>query len=718
MNNLVRNWDYVPVLACEKYPTAKGWPTRRFDEAAIERHVARGGNVGVKLGVCSDNLMDIDLDCPEAATLAEHYRIDGGVAVGRSGKPVSHIFYKADETFGTKKFLFAGETLVELRGDGGQTIVPPSIHPSGEALNWLEDPEDGEMVAVSLESLTEYAGHLAAGALLVRHWSTGQRHHLSLALAGTLAKAGWSKEDTERLIQAIALSAGDDDLRDRLGNVHSTYDQLAASNNVVGYSQLITCLPDDVVRQVTNWLGLDNKPIGHNGGPPLGPDVTSGVDLRQWSEMWLSDQFVSNRIGQLLYVKESKSWAAWSGNAWMLDGDLNAAHLAKETFREITSRAANDPNLLVDPRLLRAVQQIEKAQTVDNILKLSRSAMPISIDSFDTDPTKLACPNGIIDLETGRLLPARPDQMVSQLARIPYDPEAEAPEFLSFLETIFDGDDSLIDYVQRAIGYGLTGKTDEQCLFLCHGTGANGKSTLLNLFHRILGDHALTMPLGTLSSARDNGPSNDIARLRGKRLVLATETEQTDALAESLIKSLTGSDPFSARFLYKEYFEFVPSSKIFISTNHLPRIKGSDEGIWRRIKAIPFAKTIPVNERDPKLPEKLYEEAEGVLAWAVRGTLSWLEHGLNAPDVVNDFGAEIRADMDPLYRFVRDEIEFNGTAWTSNTELKGLLDQWCMAQTELVQFSELRSALLAQGAKKQRKQGGRGILGVVPKPRS
>ena len=249
--------------------------------------------------------------------------------------------------------------------------------------------------------------------------------------------------------------------------------------------------------------------------------------------------------------------------------------------------------------------------------------------------------------------------MITRLAPVPYEPEALCEQWERFLYQIQDvyhqpaEADNIVNFMQRSLGYALTGSTKEQCLFILWGGGANGKSTLLNTVKKLLGNYALQTPTETLLAKTKGGEiPADVARLDGPRLVTASEVDRGRRLGESLVKELTGRDTVSARFLYGEYFDFIPQFKLFLSTNHKPHIRGTDNAIWRRIQMIPFKVQFSDEQQDKELPEKLQAEGPGILAWLVRGCLSWYQEGLGVPEEVKAATAEYRAEMDLLRDFL------------------------------------------------------------------
>jgi len=303
---------------------------------------------------------------------------------------------------------------------------------------------------------------------------------------------------------------------------------------------------------------------------------------------------------------------------------------------------------------------------------------------FDTDPMLLNAQNGTIDLNTGRLRDHRKGDRITKVTGAELRSDWGCPLFLAFLGRIFDGNERLISFVQRAVGYSLTGRTDEQCFFLLWGqTGSNGKSTLLELLRFVVGDYALNSSPDVLMTQRGSrGPENDVARLRGARLVTASESGETRRLDEERVKRLTGGDTYTARFLHREYFEFKPQFKLWLAANNKPEIRGTDNAIWRRLRLVPFEVTIPPEEQDPSLPLKLQKEAAGILRWAVEGCLAWQIGGLQPPPEVTDATAEYRAEQDAMGRFVGEECTILDQLRVRASNLYERYVTWCQRSGE------------------------------------
>jgi putative DNA primase/helicase len=269
----------------------------------------------------------------------------------------------------------------------------------------------------------------------------------------------------------------------------------------------------------------------------------------------------------------------------------------------------------------------------------------------------------------------RREDLITKLAPVEYDPEAAAPTWAAFLERVLP--DEVRAFFQRAAGYSLTGDTSEQVMFINHGPGANGKSTAQEAIAAALGDYALRTPTEMLLAKRAGGIPNDIARLKGARFAAASETEEGRRLAESLVKDLTGQDTISARFMRAEWFDFRPTHKLWLSTNHKPEVRGTDEAIWRRIRLVPWTQTIPPAEQDKKLLAKLRKELPGILAWLVRGCLMWQREGLRPPDEVRKATGRYRAEMDVLAAFIDEECIVAERATATAKALYAAYKAWC-----------------------------------------
>ncbi|MCU4862542.1 phage/plasmid primase, P4 family [Bacillus cereus] len=382
-------------------------------------------------------------------------------------------------------------------------------------------------------------------------------------------------------------------------------------------------------------------------------------------------------------------WLIWNGKHWHEDSKRQIEAITAKTLRAIYGEAKATEDKYQSKLLHDWAKKCERRSIRINSILDVRPMVSVKKKELDSHSFLFNCDNGVIDLKTGELLPHDRDLLLTKISPIKYDRNAECPNWKAFLESIFktpagEPDYELIKYLQKAIGYSLTGVTKEQVMFFLFGNGRNGKSTFINIIQDLLGDYGRQTNSDTfLKKRNDSGINNDVARLDGARFVSAVESEEGQQLSEALVKQITGGEKMSARFLRQEYFEFTPEFKVFFTTNHKPIVKGSDEGIWRRIMLIPFTVTIPKDKIDYDLPDKLAKEMPGVLRWAVEGCMKWQAEGLRAPEAVKAATAEYREDMDILAPFIDENCTVNPSVKIEAKLLYENYTKWCFQNNEL-----------------------------------
>jgi putative DNA primase/helicase len=399
-------------------------------------------------------------------------------------------------------------------------------------------------------------------------------------------------------------------------------------------------------------------------------------------------RFVAQYGLHIRWVPEFKNWLLWNDNHWELDWADQIMQLAKAVTSTIYGEAARVTETAVANAIAAHAKNSQQLPRLKAMIKLARSEPHIAVGQrfLDSDPMLLGVQNGVVDLRTGALRSAKPEDLITKRAAVPYDPTADCPVWNHFLNTIMAGDNGLIQFLQRAVGYSLSGMTTEQCLFFLFGVGSNGKSTFLNTLKEVFGEYgAQCQPETLMTKKRDGGANNDIARLRGARFVSTIEAEEGKRFAESLIKQMTGDDTLLARFLFREFFEFRPQLKIWLAANHKPIIRGDDHAIWRRIKLIPFTVTISEAEKDKSLADKLKRERAGILRWAVEGCLAWQRDGLNPPAVVQHATEAYRSEMDVFGSWLSECCEINRSFESGATELFNSYRKWCEETESFIQ---------------------------------
>jgi len=360
----------------------------------------------------------------------------------------------------------------------------------------------------------------------------------------------------------------------------------------------------------------------------------------------------------LRYVHTWATWLVFDGRRWRKDATAEIDRLAKATALSIYREAADAGDEPERQALAKWAVATESERRLRALVSVATSEPEVVAEAraFDADPWLFNVANGTLDLRTGCLRPHAAENLITRQTPVEYDPAAAAPRFAAFLARVVPQPE-MREFLQRAIGYSLTGLTTEQCLFFCYGHGANGKSVLLEVLRALFGEYAMQADFSTFLLRRSEGPRNDLVRLDGARLVTASEIADGQRLDESLMKSLTGGDVIAARQLYREAVEFHLQAKFVLAANHKPIVRGRDHAIWRRFRLVPFTVTIPEEERDPQLADRLREELPGILAWAVEGCLAWQRDGLAAPAEVLTATEDYRAEMDVLGAFIAERCQ-------------------------------------------------------------
>ena len=418
-------------------------------------------------------------------------------------------------------------------------------------------------------------------------------------------------------------------------------------------------------------------PGAERDGGPLGPDLL----CQPFEDSGNGERIVALFGQQVRYCHEFKKWLVWDGKRWAID-ELNVMRQkGKEMARLIYAQAARlDDGSSLRKAAEKHARQSESYAAISNALGMAASerGIPISALALDQHPYLLNCLNGVVDLRTGKLLPHNREFLITKLCPVAYDAKAPCPQFQRFIEwamgsdVVLEGENvsdaaelsektaRLVNFLQRALGYGLTADVSEKSVFVFYGYGGNnGKTTLLTLFRDLLGrDYASLLLIETVMASKgavDSTARADMADLRGARFVQTSEVSKEDKLNSQRVKYLTqGMGYIKSRRLYENPLEFEATHKLFMDCNYRPKVREGDDAIWRRLKLVPFEVTVEKDKLDLSLPDKLRTELAGILAWAVRGTQAWFKDGLGEPPEVSDAGKDWREDDDPLKDFLED----------------------------------------------------------------
>lgn len=604
-----RCWACFPCVPGAKNPaTTNGLYDASKNPDRLRELWRDDANLGIRTGSAS-GIIALDVDVKDGApgreSLDRLQREHGALPVTLTNATPTggwHLIYRhPGQLLGNRSGMLPG---LDVRADGGYIIGPPSTV-QGNPYHWINE---GETIAEAPAWLVD--------------------------LIGT---RGAPKLDTAAVLNGLPRGIRNDQVFRYAAKLRADNISLAEAQRLV----------------------LD---AAAKCAPPLDPEEALACLASAWryepllhlTDLGNAQRFVVRHGANARYIPEFKKWITWDGARWLFDEDGETVRLTKETALSLYSEAAAEQNDARRVALSKWAAQSEGERRIKAIGELAKTepGIPVRANSLDSDPWLLGVANGVLDLKSGALRVPRREDFITKRALVTYDPEAQCPTWLAVLDRIFAGNGRLIEYVQRAFGYSLTGLTVEQVLLLLWGSGANGKTTVVNVLRGLSGDYAMQADAATFMARDRSGASNDIARLRGARVVAAVETEDGQRLAESLVKQLTGQDTIAARFLYGEHFEFVPTFKLWLAANHKPVIRGDDWAIWRRIHLIPFAVQIPEAERDKALPEKLAAELPGILNWTLQGCCAWQAEGLAPPDEVQAATAEYRREMDVLQDFL------------------------------------------------------------------
>jgi len=421
-----------------------------------------------------------------------------------------------------------------------------------------------------------------------------------------------------------------------------------------------------------------------------------------------------DKFGTIIrYSYNRKKWYFWDGKVWRMDDTGEIKKLADVIVDDIKREAFQEEDEKTQADLFKWANRTASSKGKEAMIKECQhlEGIPASPDSFDRYIDYLNCQNGIVNLRNGELIPHDSNFMMSKLCLTEYDSSKKVPKmWLKFLNDVTNGNKELQDYIQKCIGYSLTGSNEEQCAYFLYGIGNNGKSTFLDTLADMLGGYAANAQPETIMMKRwgSDGANSDIARLKSARFVTSEEPTEGVRLNEGLLKQLTGGSKITCRFLYADEFEYTPEFKIWIATNHKPIIRGTDLGIWRRIKLIPFE--VNIKKPDKNLKYKLRAEFPQILAWAVEGCIKWRQEGIQEPECVQSAVKEYKQEMDLLASFVEQciEIDYECGEKISASELFKTYIRWAKENNEY----EMSSKKFSTEITKKLPEKGRNSSGV------
>lgn len=437
---------------------------------------------------------------------------------------------------------------------------------------------------------------------------------------------------------------------------------------------------DEIRKTIMSGLESGNKHprlIPEKARPDsTGPKEGAAAGLKISDHEFATDGGNAQRLirlhkNSIKYCHTFKKWMFWDGHRWKIDGDGSAYRFCDDVIREIYSEAAGSMDSKDRQEWAKFAIRSDSGRGYRDMLFLAsfNKAIAITSDLLDVNPWLLNTKNLTIDLKTFDAREPSREDLITKSIGARYDPTAKCSLWMKFLNKIFGGDLELINYVQRAVGYSLTGSMVEQIYFFCHGTGANGKSVFLATLRALLGDFAKQASFDTFLIQHTAKVRNDLAALAGARIITASEAEEGARLSMQVIKSWTGGDPITARFLFGEDFTFKPTGKIWLAANTKPVISERNYAAWRRVHLIPFLVTIQLEEQDREMENKLLDELPGILVWALEGLKEYHRIGLQPPEAVKAATDAYRRENDSLAAFVSECCEVQKLAICKNSDL-------------------------------------------------
>jgi len=687
LSYIAQGFKVFPVKPDKKPLTAHGLKDATKTKSGVREYWKRWPDAGIAL--VTDGLIVLDFDTKngglksKVAIETKHGPLPC-TRTHRTGGGGEHWIYLNPNGADVRNTVsFAGYQGVDLRANGGYIVVPPSPHESGRRYDVLDDSKIVPAPTWLLDLATKKKTRSKQSASESELIPEGERNSRLTSIAGSMRRNGMSQEAIEAALLEI------------------------------NRRQCSHPLPDDEVTRIAKSV-TRYKPESRLRQSTKVTD-TNNFNL---TDMGNAERLVSRYGDVLHYCYERKRWLVWNGKVWEWDAGNKVAALAKLAVRNIYYEAGDEPDEKKRKEIAGHAAKSESDYRLNGMINLAQSehGIPIKMTDLDTSHWLFNCLNGTIDLRSGKLLPHRKKDLTTVLVPIEYNPNAKCNLWMQFLDRVTGSNIDLINYLQRVVGYSLTGDTRSQTMFFLYGLGSNGKSTFITTIRKLTGDYGAkaNTSLFMTKDKNSSGPSEDLANLQGKRFVTASEIEDDRRLAVVLIKEMTGGEAIRADRKYEHEIEFQPVHKIWLVGNHKPVITDTTLSIWRRMKLIPFTVTIANDEIDPNLPAKLESELPGILLWAVRGCLEWQRCGLGEPKAVTSATSDYRHEQDILGDFIDDCCLLKPTAAVPKHDLKTAYEEWCNnTGSQPVSQKTFRARLIERGITEGKSGSTRYWRGIV-----
>jgi putative DNA primase/helicase len=685
-----RGWSVFPLQPRDKRPLSG---SRGFKDATTDRQriidwwaIYPDANIGLATGAAS-GLVVVDVDAGtktdgthkkglESFNLLKRTLPDfADTLTVRTGGGGLHLYYANSGSLGSGANSL-GEKYPDIdhRGDGGYVVAPGSIHQNGTPYEWVDETVAVTPLPASLETLlgdlrkrSESHGTSISSVLAEDGFfptiPEGRRNDMLASIAGRMRRSGLSEDAIEAALQAENLKICKPPLR---------MSEVAA-----------------IARSIGRYAPAPNK---------------------RFTDLGAAEWFVEFFGEDVRYQIDADRWLVWCGTHWKPDGKRGNGiqHRVSQLGAKLIAEADKGTNPKYSDDLRKFSNSIESRARIRAITDLVATLPTIQVRAadLDSDLWSLNFQNGTLDLRTQAIVPHDRKHLITTVINFDYDPSMEAPRFQQFLNEIFPDAPGIRNYLQKYLGYSLTGAISDQSLLVATGHGANGKSVLAAAIKGAMGEYAGEASPETFASRPAGGTRGDIVRLRGMRLVVSSETNEGVSWDEAMLKRLTGGEPVVARKLYQEEETFLPTFKALFLTNNTPRFTADDAAIWRRLRLIPFKRVFNESERDELLPSKLAAERAGIMAWLVEGCRLWQQEGLSQPVEMVEARDDHRAALDDVGAFLEGSCQMGGGATAKTNELYRAYTGWVASECRHPEPQRRFSTILKRKGFTSRKSNG------------
>lgn len=665
----------------QKKLEGSSWPRRVVDSVNKILPLKEKLNLAVVFG---EVLIDLEVDHPLALKTREYANLpEPGIVWGRKSSPGSHYLYLANgfkyHKIVTPQFFNESDPkamLIEIRTGNHYSVIPPSRHPSGEDYEFLRL---GELTPIP-ENFRTLVDRWGAQTIMAKLWPMmrGNRNNLAGAFAGFLRKHKWTEYDILLFMQGVLICGEDEEWKQNLEYVKRTVERVDQGGETTGETDIKELIDEPTWRTIRKLLHIQEQ------------YTFLSFALTDYGN---AERLLIAHEADIRFCEEENQWYIWTGKYWKKDTTSRIYEFAVDTIKNFGKETLDNSGTPEGKKALAWAVKSLNYRFIEAMIKSAEREFPeikVNLDDLDANPYLLNCQNGTVNLKTGDLYEWRREDLITKITKVNYSPGSTGPVSERFLQQLFHGSQELIDYVLTLFGLSIIGEQTEHVLPIFWGTGSNGKSTLLALVDDILGDYGKKASQQLFISQRDKGASPELLDLRGVRFTYTSEGLDENKIAEDRIKSLTGGDMITARALYGKYYvQFSPSHTIFLAANNKPNIQGQNEGIWRRVKLIPFTARFihdPVTDMDYKIDvnigKKLQKEQEWWLAQFVLKAIQVQKDGLHDIHEVVEETTRYQNESDFLGEWLQENCKIGHDEKVEYKYVWENYRMWCIGNDE------------------------------------